>query len=958
MNEQRRESEQTHFKAASVAAIGRPRIRGWCSLALTLSLITALPVARTVAGAQADAPRDQQSAAEPSEAATAADAQAPAEEAVAPLLIQPPLFSKWIVKARYDDAASLASAAGYDVARVNDAIRAYRTLLELYPGNPYADQAAWQICSLTNRLRDPPKAMAAYAAYIAQFPDGDNAVTALWSLISHLSRARDYPSMLDRYSQLVKAYPNSYYVDDALWSAASRLNSEGDHAEAVDAYTSLLKRCPDSDYCDDALSQIASILSRYGQDPEGAVAAYRDLLAKYPYSDRVDDSLYGILNCYVQTQQIGKAIELYNAFVGMFPSSSYLRYMRSRLRYYTRRYPGVLADDPNEDWARPLYRQVADLYNHAYALRYVKKYADAAAAYQALLAQFPDSDYTDDAVLALGQCYEELHKYRDRAQNAATPEEIAQVEQDWAYVVGQHTEIDAASQLADAVSAYVWLANNCPGSDLRDDALYRAAGCYGAQGDKIGELVCHLQLIENFPHSGYAPTSLNRIHSLKNSLKSDADKVRVYNAVINAYPEHAYADDYLFELGQLQLERGDVRRARATFETYVRMYPHRAYAADAAFLFARCRDILLEPQLARQAYARVVTAYPSSGLADDAFLRAQRANSEQMLTADWRECKRIGAEVEKALKRSIEGYDVILRPHVAVIVPFRHSTRIRAYNLPDRFEDAYGLLQHWTGVQPTAGERLSIVLDPDFKGLKAGDPVQVGLNYCGEPPLWLHCFQPIAERFTTAQPIAPATQAVPGLANGLARLAALQLNHGLFQSIGPTELGSQTATQHLSQIVAAKQGARDALTRHIQAKEPASKANGTIALGMLLNVLEAGQTADEVIDWTPLQPFFQVLASVSPQAKKLETPEERAALVAICMDRAMGAQSAKGLEALGLDIPQDVMQRVQAIIEGREPPPEKKDNQEAPARPAGTAGKAETQNKAQPPSKPNASASK
>jgi hypothetical protein len=37
------------------------------------------------------------------------------------------------------------------------------------------------------------------------------------------------------------------------------------------------------------------------------------------------------------------------------------------------------------------------------------------------------------------------------------------------------------------------------------------------------------------------------------------------------------------------------------------------------------------------------------------------------------------------------------------------------------------------------------------------------------------------------------------------------------------------------------------------------------------------------------------------------------------MARSLGVQSTKALEALGLDVPQDVLEKVEAIVDGKEP---------------------------------------
>lgn len=834
------------------------------------------------------------------------------------IAVSRPAFNLWVVKARYDEAARLARTASRGTeSDIMEAVRAYEAVRDVYRGSRYSVMAAWEICNLIKRLKHPPKHISALASFIANYPQSDYTADALWALISHLNSARDYNGAEARYQEFVQRFPNNPYVDDILYSNASRARRDYNFPGLIQAYENLLQLCPDSDYCDNGYYYMGSTYYSYLDDYEQGFNAYMQLVHKYPYSDYVDDCLYGALSCLIYMDEIERAVELYNQMVTTYPASYAAARGAGRLARYVRNQPNVLVPNPNDALAVPLYRQVTDLYNQAAAASYMRRYAEAAGLYQRLLRQFPTSDQADDAVYRMAGCFEQMHKYYDRAKTAATPEEIADVERDWAHALGSGRGVRAAGQIGDAVRAYLFLANEYVGSDLRDDAMYKAAGAYETIEHDVAALVCYLQLIKRFPHSRYATTAVSKIHSLCSSLKKPADKIRVYMTVAETYPEHRYSDDYVFQIGLLHLAAGDTLNARVSLQNYLARYSQRALAANAMFLLGRCYQIAEKPQVAADSYRKIIALYPNSGLADDALIELRRFSAHGAEEEANLERKRIGVSVEKALKRSIRGHDVILRPHVAVVAPFEESVIARAYNLPDILDSAYSYLAQCTGADPGKGERVPIVLDAESRSLKAGPPVRISTRYCGEPPAYATCFEPLAQLFMLDPSIAHVTNAVPGLAGALARFAALRLDHRLFMSIGEMDLGAAASTAHAARLEEAQTRAAEALSKHIGARTTAKTIPVDAIFGMLLQITEwTRQGPGEAIDWAPVVPLFAEAQNVPSELRKLTAPEEKAALLLACVERALGRDSAKSFIALGVRTTPGAQSKIAKVLAG------------------------------------------
>jgi TolA-binding protein len=834
-----------------------------------------------------------------------------------------------VVKARYDEAAQLVRTASRGTeADIMEAVRAFQAVRDMYGGSRYGVMAAWEICQLIKNLKQPPKHVSALESFVATYPQSDYAADALWALISHLNKARDDRAASAKYEEFVRRFPNSPYIDDIFYSRASQARRDYDFGTVIQSYQRVIELCPDSDYCDNGYYSLGSTYYSYLDDYGQAIESYKQLVQKFPYSDYVDDCLYSGLSCLIYMDDIDGAVDLYNQIVTKYPASYAAARGAGRLERYIGDRPGLLAPNPNQTMAVPLYQQVTHLLKRADGAAYMHRYPEAVRLYQQLLNEFPTCDYADDAILKMAGCFDAMEKYRERARTAATPEEIADVERDWAYALGGGHA--GAGRARDAVSAYLLLANEFVGSDLRDDAMYKAAQSYEAIEYDVAALLCYLELIERFPRSRYATTAITKVHALRKSLKSPADKMRVCAAVAEAYPEHPYSDDYLFEIGLLHLDAGDTLNARRSMENYLARYSQRALAADALFLLGRCYQIADKPQGAADPYRRIMALYPNSGLADDAFIELQRFSAHGAEGTANAERREIGVGVEQKLERSIRGHDVILRPHIAVIGTFRDSVTARAYNVPDIFETACRELAQFTGADPGNGKRIPIVLDSEYKSWKAGPPLQISTRYCGEPPAYATCFEPLAQLFMRDSSIAPVTNAVSGFSGALARFAALQLDHHLFQSIGEIDLGPAASTAHVTALETAKGKAIEAVSKQLAAAAKARTIPVDAIFGLLLQSVErARQGPGEIIDWAPLAPLLEEARNVPPELRELKAPEEKAALLLACLERSLGRECAQSFVGLGVKTTPEAQEKIAKGFAGELEPVA-----EAPRRPA------------------------
>ena len=860
-------------------------------------------------------------------------AYAPAQEPPAEQelqVAQPPPFTRWSAKTRWDEAQAVEWGAGYDKLKVAESIEAWKMYLNLYPQAGMANEAAWHITTLTARYAELPKTVAAYEQYAGDFPDGDYAESALWNATYQYMGVPDWDTVYSTYDRFLERFPASPYGDVALNGLASNARTKKRYALAVELYQELLQRYPTSDYCDDAVSGIGGIMAAQYRVEE-ATEAFLTLAQQYPYSGLVQSGLMQLVLMYYTTGESARAVELGTEFIATYPHSPYAStvqiymYYASRALVATGQGRAVEMPDPYDqsDPTVAIPREHTEDWEAARRTANMLELTEAVRGYQAFIRDYPTSTYVDDALYGIGEAYAKLQTYVTVAKNAKTPEQLGQVAGNWAWV----TEGPAAGDVIrgkpsqSAVDAYLQLARAMPGSDLRDDALYKTAVAYEAVEDWVSAVQAYLILIELFPVSAYAPTAVSRLSALRAQLKEPADKSTVMAAVAAAYPHHDLADDFVYDLGIEALERGDVPAARELFRRYSADYPHRSKAADALFWQARCEQLLGDPRTARGLYANLAGRFLQSGLADDGYAECRYmalGQTEAILAAGVTAL----AQAAAAAGEPLLGYDAIARDHIVIVAPSAKVIDIRAYNIPDRLEQVYGLLADACGGVPQGGQPLVILVDDKVGAPTPGSPARIPASMAATPPPWRQWYELVAVAFTTDPELAPVSAALPGFSTGLARYAAIQFEEFLFAELGEIPVGAAANAAHLADLNGQKGAAFGAIASHAQSKGTMEKIDANVGMGMVWSMaITIAANPDQIIDWTPVQPLFaQGRLIPTEMVAAAETAEQKSALVTHWINTALARDFTPTLVAWGLPVTPEELQKVQTAL--APPPPE------------------------------------
>jgi TolA-binding protein len=845
----------------------------------------------------------------------------------------PPAFNRWFSQTRWDEAQTVEYSAGYDKLKVAEAIEAWKMYLALYPQAGMANEAAWHITSLTQRYNDTPKSIESYESYVAGFPDGDYAADALWNLTYQYMRIPDWDAVYAKYDEFLRRYPESPYGDIALNGLASRAKTVGNDDLAIDLYNQLLQRYPTSDYCDDAVYAIGGIHADR-MDPERAREAFFHLANAYPYSAYVEGGIEQLIVLYYQIGEPMQAVELGRKFLEDFPHSYYTKYVRMYMYYAIRRaritIPGLQIEMPNfynqeELDEYDVFRKEHDAaFEAASAAAKLQDYGAAVRLYGEFLARYPNSDKTDDALYGIGQAYDSLETFATAGEKAKTPEQMGHVAADWERVTSGFASAVAAGghPVGGAIEAYIVLSQSMPGSDYRDDALYFVGQDYEKLEDWVSACKVYLDLITTFPVSQYATSAVSRLDALHTKLPANADRAAIMSTVMDVYPQHSLADDYLYKLGVQAVMDGNLAGARDLFGRYATSYPHRSKAAEALFWLARCEQLLGQGARAQRLYGDLAGSFLQSGLADDGYLEYEYIRREEdvrVVQAGVEALSRAAAAVEKPLV----GYEAVAREHILLLVPSDKVIDVRAYNLVDHMEEAYGRLAQFCGGAPATGARVELVVDPSVTALTPGAPTRIPPSFIGPPPTWRQWFEAVAAAFVNDPAIAPVTGAMPGLGAGAARYLSVQLADMLYAEMGEMNVGAANLQAYLRDVNTTKNAAAAALGQHVQGKATADKIDVNIGLGIFWNTADRlAAVPGELVDWTPLASLFPAARIIPPDvAAQAQTLEQKSALVAYWINTGLGSDQTAVLTSWGFPLSAEELAKVKAAVEAAQAPP-------------------------------------
>lgn len=296
----------------------------------------------------------------------------------------------------------------------NNALLAYRKLLDQYPKSPLAKNSLFQLgvtynALSTQRLDALPQVVTAFRDYHAKYPEDENAVHAHYFAGWALYRIGNWKEVIKEFTELANEYPASSYAPEVLYRAGEAIFNQRVTVEERDAnfnsantyFDRVINNYPGSDYIDDALYSKAWCLINLKRETE-AIDVFNSIVGKYPKERYGARSQFTVGDYYYGIKDYDNATASYQKFLDLYPEESLTTQQDKQLR----RKASALLEQLSEINAYNLYVQGQQLFDE-------KKYDEAIRIFEDVMQKFPDSDQAVNAAVEIGAAHQNREKFKE-----------------------------------------------------------------------------------------------------------------------------------------------------------------------------------------------------------------------------------------------------------------------------------------------------------------------------------------------------------------------------------------------------------------------------------------------------------------------------------------------------------------------------------------------------------------
>ena len=339
-------------------------------------------------------------------------------------------------------------------------------------------------CCLQGRRFDEAKRHYATAEKMGQ-PTGDYSYYQQ-ALVAGLQK--DYAGKVSLLDRLAEKYPDSPYAVDALYEKGRSYVQAGQNAQAIAVFRQLLQEHPESPVSRKAAAEIG-LLYYQDNDYNRAIEAYTYVVTRYPGSEEARLALHDLKSIYVDADRVDDYARLVEQLPGGVrieaaeqDSLSYAAaervYMKGDIAPAKESLGRYLAHYPDGAFSLSAHYNLCTIARQ-------QGDEEAILLHTGRLLEYPDSPYTEEALLMRGEVlfnrkqYDEARADYLRLQEKATTPERRRLGQTGAlrcsYLLQDHPGTVSAA------TALLGGSNLTP--ELRTEALYDRAKAYIAQSD-------------------------------------------------------------------------------------------------------------------------------------------------------------------------------------------------------------------------------------------------------------------------------------------------------------------------------------------------------------------------------------------------------------------------------------------------------------------------------------------
>jgi TolA-binding protein len=503
----------------------------------------------------------------------------------------------------------------YAQAKYAEAIPLYSRVLAEYPKGDEMAAAAYRIGQCKFSLRDYPGAVEAFRNLLAQAPDTQYKGAALYWIGEALFHQNQLPEAIQSYSQCRAVAPKGQYAAYAVYSigvSQLRLNKP---PEAMASFRTVLAEYADSPVAGESEVRLAEALYAGGQTAD-AQKSFESVIQR-GQKDLLPRALHGLAWCLFDAKQWPKARATFERLVKDYPNDPLALAARRRIAdclYYegkfaeaAKAYEAALADAPKDQAPDILFWQAA-AYDKA------GNRDAASAAYRRLTTDYAGSAPAAKASLRLADALVEKKDFdgAEKAYQAATaspdPQLKAEGELGLAWVAYQRGDVPGA------LARYERLGRAAPSSATGAQALLQGAKI--ALTAKNHSKACELARLF-LQQNADSPDAPEGHYLLGLALAGADDKPGAVKELDQAAqaPKADFAADALARLAQLCRQLGDNTRADGYLARLKRDFPESGAGTEAQYQAAG--ELLKAGKYAeaRRAYEAALATAKDNGVA-------------------------------------------------------------------------------------------------------------------------------------------------------------------------------------------------------------------------------------------------------------------------------------------------------------------------------------------------------
>src|SRR5688572_3977494 len=501
------------------------------------------------------------------------------------------------------------------------ALVAFETLLKNYAGTPAAETASINRAQALYMLGKRKESVEASAAFLREYPDSGRRAEATYFLALGQHGMGDYEAAIKTVGELKQRYPNSRFELDSTLLLGQSYEAMGNLNAAVQQYNQMLQNAPAQRQAEGLFSLAVALYK--GAKYDDATRMLNEILTKHAQSPQAPAARLQLGLTQWASRNLAAARQTLDGVVKNDPNrAATARYWLAQCDIVEKKFESAKAVlDELAKLSPPPVSMTQLALDQADCLMGMRKYAEAAAAYEAYQKQYPQSMQLNEAAYRQAFC---LHKLGHHERSLAIAQKLDAEKGTLARATRELVaeNLFSLQKFGDARKIFEELTESAVLEEekvrfaLRTGQSAYFAGDFEGASDILRNVVAQKQVTQD-PEMGRAVL-------LYGDALLQTGKYREAAGVLAKYAVTAKEDklEAQFKLGLAQLRGQDVAGAEKTLAGVMRGDVKSPWGMRAHFEYGQLKYKQNQPQVALETLAKIPAEAPEELAAPTQYLLA------------------------------------------------------------------------------------------------------------------------------------------------------------------------------------------------------------------------------------------------------------------------------------------------------------------------------------------------